>query len=347
MSGQPTRKAGSFPRRKAITISPDRLIRTEPLSSGGKLPLLVQPAAGSLDLVDWAAANLEFMETRLSSWGALLFRDFNLPVDDLEELIRVTSGEAVEYTYASTPRRRVSGRIYTSTEYPPDETIPLHNEMSYSRNWPMKIWFFCIQPAEQGGETPIADSRKVLDVMDPLITEEFARKGVMYVRNYRRGVDLSWQTVFQTSNRQEVEEYCKRARIKAEWGDRDSLKTRQVCQGIAAHPKSGANVWFNQAHLFHASSLDPEVRRQLVAEFGEDGLPRNTRFGDGTPIEEGTLKEVRDRYDQQTVVFSWKKGDVLMLDNMLTAHGRTPFKGPRRVLVGMAEPYSGTASPVK
>jgi hypothetical protein len=341
MSGEPTRKSISFPRRKAITISPDRLIKSDPLSPGGKPPLLVQPAVGRLELVEWVSANLEILEAWLSIWGALLFRGFNLMgVDGLEELIRATSGDALEYAYASTPRRRVSGKIYTSTDYPPDQTIPLHNEMSYSLKWPMKIWFYCVQPAEEGGETPIADSRKVLVGLDPQISEEFDRKGVMYVRNYRHGVDLSWQTVFQTSDRLEVEQYCRLAHIEAEWGDCNSLKTRQVCQGLASHPESGVRVWFNQAHLFHSSSLDPEIRRQLMGEFGEEGLPRNSYYGDGSPIGERTLKAIRDSYEREAVYFRWKKGDVLMLDNMLFAHGRTPFKGSREVLVGMADPFS-------
>lgn len=340
MSDQPTGKSISITRRKVITVSADRLIVAEPLSPGGKPPLLVHPAAGRLDLVEWAAGNPEFIESALQQWGAILFRGFNLKtVDDFEGLVSVISGESLEYTYASTPRSRVAGRIYTSTEYPPDQVIPLHNEMSYSRNWPMKIWFFCVQPAEQGGETPIADSRRVLDGMDPRIREKFTQKGVMYMRNYRQGIDLPWQTVFQSSNRLEVEEYCRREHIKAEWGIRDSLKTRQVCQAIATHPKSGEKVWFNQAHLFHASNLELEARLQLLAEFGEDGLPRNTYYGDGSNIDELALAEIRNRYEQETVLFSWRKGDVLMLDNMLIAHGRMPFKGSRRVLVGMAEPF--------
>jgi alpha-ketoglutarate-dependent taurine dioxygenase len=179
----------------------------------------------------------------------------------------------------------------------------------------------------------------VLDGMDPRIREKFTQKGVMYVRNYRQGIDLPWQTVFQSSNRLEVEEYCRREHIKAEWGIRDSLKTRQVCHAIATHPKSGEKVWFNQAHLFHASNLELEARLQLLAEFGEDGLPRNTYYGDGSNIDELALAEIRNRYEQETVLFSWRKGDVLMLDNMLIAHGRMPFKGSRRVLVGMAEPF--------
>jgi hypothetical protein len=32
----------------------------------------------------------------------------------------------------------------------------------------------------------------------------------------------------------------------------------------------------------------------------------------------------------------WRRGDLLLIDNMLTAHGRRPCTGDRRVLVAMS-----------
>src|SRR5215217_4210033 len=105
-------------------------------------------------------------------------------IGDFEELLTRISGELVDYSYRSTPRTRVSGKIYTSTSYPAHQTIPLHNEMSYSRQWPMIIGFLCVEPSPEGGETPLADSREVFAQIDPAVREEFSRKQVMYVRNY-------------------------------------------------------------------------------------------------------------------------------------------------------------------
>ena len=124
-----------------------------------------------------------------------------------------------------------------------------------------------------------------------------------------------------------------------EWIDDDRLRTRQVCQAIAEHPRTKERVWFNQAHLFHISSLHSEARECLLAQFGEANLPRNAYYGDGSPIEDSILDEIRGVYAEVETAYPWRESDILMLDNMLVAHGRRPFGGPRKVLVGMAEAF--------
>jgi hypothetical protein len=216
----------------------------------------------------------------------------------------------------------------------------LHNEQAYTRDWPMKIWFYCMQPAQQGGETPIADSRAIYRDMPPSIRERFAEKGVMYVRNYGNGLDVDWQQVFGTDSRPEVEAYCAGHEIECEWKEDGELRTRQICQGTAQHPVTGEWVWFNQAHLFHVSNLEPEVRESLLDVVGDEvDLPRNVFYGDGSPIDDETLSTVRGVLERHKISFPWQAGDVVMLDNMLTAHARAPFKGPRKVIVAMAEAH--------
>jgi len=321
-------------------VSSPREITLAYLRPDSPLPLVVRRAAEGLNLVKWAAANRGFIETYLLRNGAILFRGFDLSApEEFERLIESVSGPLLDYSYRSTPRTVISGRIYSSTEYPAHQSIPLHNENSYSRSWPMKLWFFSLQVAEQGGQTPIADSRKIYKAIAPEIRECFVRKGLLYVRNYGTGLDLAWQEVFQTSSRAVVEEYCKKAQMEFEWIGDDQLRTRQRCQVIECHPRTGEMVWFNQAHLFHISRLPEEVRNWLLAAFGEINLPRNVYFADGSAIDAEMLDEILGVCDEHSVVFPWNTGDVLLLDNMLTAHGRKPFVGPRKVVVGMAEPY--------
>jgi hypothetical protein len=197
-----------------------------------------------------------------------------------------------------------------------------------------------MQPALEGGETPIADSRAIYRDMPPAIRERFADKGVMYVRNYGNGLDVDWQQVFGTDSMSEVEAYCAGHDIECEWKDDGELRTRQICQGTARHPVTGEWVWFNQAHLFHVSNLEPEVRESLLDVVGDEvDLPRNVFYGDGSPIDDETLSTVRGVLEKHKISFPWQAGDVVMLDNMLTAHARAPFKGPRKVIVAMAEAH--------
>jgi alpha-ketoglutarate-dependent taurine dioxygenase len=207
----------------------------------------------------------------------------------------------------------------------------------------MKIWFYCVTPAQAGGATPLASSRTVFRLLDPQVKETFMRQGVMYVRNYGEGVDLSWQEAFQTDDRAKVEEYCRRAHTQFEWKDGNRLRTRQVRQVCASHPQTGETVWFNHAHMFHISNVEPTVRASLLEEFSEDELPRNAFYGDGTSIESSVLEHIREVYRTASVRFAWQKGDILMLDNFLAAHGREPFVGPRKIVVALAELYTNKA----
>jgi alpha-ketoglutarate-dependent taurine dioxygenase len=334
------RRAGA--RRNVVKVSQASLVKTGYLEDGSPLPLLIRPDETELDLIAWAGNNRPLIEAELLKHGAILFRGFDMKAThEYEQFAIAISGHLLEYVYGSTPRMRVAGKIYTSTEYPADQTIPMHNEMSYSRNWPMKIWFYCARPADLGGNTPIADSRKVFARLDPKVRERFVEKNVMYVRNYSDGLDLSWQDAFETADRSAVERLCREAGIDFEWKDNNKLKTRQVAQSVAAHPKTKESVWFNQAHLFHVSNVQAEFREKLLEEFKQEDLPRNAYYGDGSQIEDSVLDEIRGVYQQESISFKWESGDVLMLDNMLASHGREPFQGQRKILVAMAEPTTG------
>ncbi|WP_053186187.1 TauD/TfdA family dioxygenase [Pseudomonas kilonensis] len=307
------------------------------------LPFILQaPLAGDA----WQASRAQIqqvVETELPRAGGILFRGFAFKGEaDFEEFARSFGHELLTYDYASTPRTKLNNRVYTSTEYPAHQVIPLHNEQSYSLNWPMKIWFHCMQASQVGGETPIADSRLVYQQLDPAIRQRFAEKRLMYVRNYGNGLDLPWQQAFSTEDRSQVERFCRASNIAFQWTDDGELSTRQVCQAVAQHPVTGEWVWFNQAHLFHISNLAASVRETLISIVGEQGVPRNVFYGDGSPIELEALEHIREVLQRCQVSFPWQAGDVLMLDNMLVAHGRSTFQGSRKVVVAMAEPASAS-----
>jgi alpha-ketoglutarate-dependent taurine dioxygenase len=325
-------------RRRPVRISTAELVRVEPLRGGGGLPLCIEPLAEGINLAQWARDARETIAAHLASHAGVLFRGFRVKAAaDFEQLIMAVAGHALEYRERSSPRSRVGGNIYTSTDYPPAQSIFLHNENSYQQTWPLMLFFCCETAPLSGGETPIADCRNVLRRLSPSTVERFRRKGWMYVRNFGDGFGLDWQTVFQTTDRAAVEEHCRRNDIEVEWKPGNRLRTRAVRPALARHPRTGEEVWFNHATFFHVSTLEQEVRQALLAEFGGDELPTNSFYGDGSPIESEVLEELREAYRRETVTFPWQKGDVLVLDNMLAAHGRAPYAGPRNILVGMAE----------
>ena len=338
----PVRPALGRVERKRVQLGGEGPLRIEPPQEGRTIPVTLRNNVPGTRLLTWAPENREVIDRALADHGAVLFRGFEVGgLAAFSSLIQVVGGTPEEYTYRSTPRTELGGGVYTSTEYPADKSIPFHNENSYTRSWPLKLFFYCEIPSAEGGATPIADSARVYDGIPAEIRDRFAAKQVMYVRNYGEGVDLPWQEVFQTQDRAAVEAFCRSHDISWEWKGDDRLRTRQVCQAVARHPRNGKMLWFNQAHLFHVSSLEPETQEAMLEAFAEEDLPRNTFYGDGSRIDPADLDAVRAVYAREEVAFPWQREDVLLLDNMAVAHARHPYRGERKIRVGMTEPFDG------
>ncbi len=338
--GSMKKKGPGAVRRRAVTVSTEDMVRKSYLAPEQTLPLVVEAATEGLDVIGWAAANREWVERELLAHGAILFR--NVGLEDsaaFERFSRTVLPHRVNYVEGSSPRISTGEKVYTSTEYPAEEFVSMHNELSYAHKWPSKLIFYCdVQPAE-GGETPIADSREVLRRLAPDLVERFRQRGVRYVRNLHgsRGAGLSWQTVFETEDRDFVERYCTEGDIRFRWTDNGGLWTEQLRPAIRRHPVTGDEVWFNQVDQWHPSNLTAEAARVLLASHAVEDLPIWSTFGDQVAFDDAELAQIRQVFDDVMVRFPWRQGDALLVDNMLAAHGRMPFVGPRRVLVAMGE----------
>lgn len=310
------------------------------LLPGGRTPRLVRPGADR-DLAALIAGHKTAVEECLLEHGAVLFRGFDVAsVEHFERVGDELSPRKLGYLYRSTPRSTVGKGVFTTTEYPPDQEIVLHCENAYQREWPLRVAFCCLVAPTDGGQTPIADMRRVQAAIGEELMDRFESRRVRYVRHYRPHIDIPWEVVFQTSDRAEVAAYCEAHGIEHEWLDANTLRTAQTNQGTARHPVTGERVFFNQAHLFHVSTLGAEVVTSLVNLFGRDRLPRNAYFGDGGEITLEDLERVRQAFAGASVDFAWRPGDVLLLDNMQVAHGRRPFSGPRRVVASLLDSYT-------
>ena len=329
--------------RTRVDVENPSLVRLETFGPDQSLPLVIRPAVSGLDPIAWARHNMAFVESKLLEAGAILFRGFDIEdADRLNQFVGALGVTLMEYRERSSPRSNVGDRVYTSTDYPADQVIFPHNEHSYSRTFPLKLFFFCKSPASEGGETPLADCRRIFRSLPPRIRERFIEKQWMYVRNFGDGFGLSWQTAFQTEDPGAVERYCRAADIRAEWKERGRLRTRQVRPAVITHPRTGEMAWFNHATFFHISTLPAPIQSDLLAEFREEDLPNNTYYGDGSRIEPEVMEELRAAYLQQAVSFAWERRDLILLDNIATAHARNRYAGPRQILFAMAEPFSRT-----
>lgn len=306
-----------------------------PVPDGPALPLHVRPHT-DVDLAAWAGEHRGTVDGWLSAHGAVLFRGFGVDLGGFAAAAQALGGPALPYRERSSPRRELAPSVFTSTDHPPDQPIPLHNENSYQLEFPARLVFCCVRPADHGGQTPLADCRRVLARIDPAIRQRFQRRAVRYVRTYQPGIGLPWQEAFQDSDRARVRQYCTEQDIRAHWDGDGVLRTEQVRPALAVHPGTGQHVWFNHAAFFHASSLDARTGAALLAQLGERRLPTNTYYGDGSPIDDHTMAHIRAAYAAETVSFTWHTGDVLLVDNLLVAHGRTPYQGQRQVIVSMS-----------
>ena len=277
----------------------------------------------------------------LSRHGAVLLRGFR--VSDVDEFGRFATTFSrdglIEYSERSSPRTSLSGAVYTSTDYPSDQTIFLHNENSYQSSWPRMLYFHCVRPPETQGATPLADIRRVHDAIHPDVREEFERRGWSVVRNFHPGFGTSWEYVFGTEDRSGVADHCRDNQIDHTWIGRGQLRTRAVRSAVRVHPETGERVWFNHIVFFHNTTLPDEVREGVTALFSMEDLPTNTYFGDGGVIPDETVAHLRDCYERHRVRFDWQAGDVLLVDNMLACHGREPYTGDREIAVAMTSPY--------
>lgn len=315
------------------------LVYTRELLPGEPLPLALEPVDAEVDLQAWASANRAHIEALLLRHGALLFRGFGVrDAEQFEATARAVCPD-LHGEYGDLPHE--AGVVYRSTPYPADQPILFHNEAAHTWRWPLKQFFFCQTPAAEGGETPIVDCRQVYARLDRRLLQRFAERGLRYVRNFIPGLDVAWQDFFHTSVRAEVEARCQRAGVSYEWRTDGGLRTWELRPAVTQHPKTGENIFFNQIQLHHPSCLADALRDSLSGLFTRDSFPRDARYGDDQPIEDSVVDEIRARSWELSRSFAWQAGDVLMLDNMLIAHARNPFVGPRKILVAMGEMTDG------
>ncbi|MFI0370674.1 TauD/TfdA family dioxygenase [Actinomadura sp. 1N219] len=308
----------------------------------GWTPLEIRPgdigASADVDGLLAYLADRQQIGDLLVKEKALVFRGFGVARDRLEPVMDGVLPNRLAYVHGNSPRTKVGDNVYTSTEYPAEMTISMHNELSYSSSWPSRLMFYCEIAAESGGATPVVDGTRWLGALDQEVRDAFAG-GVRYTQNLHDGYGLgkSWQDTFETEDRDRVEAYLADMEATWEWRPDGALRVSQIRPATVRHPVTGDEVWFNQADQWHPAALGDETAAALADVLPEEELPQSVSYADGGPIPAEHVLQVRDRGLSEAVDVDWVAGDVLLIDNVLVGHGRRPFTGSRRVLVAMTD----------
>lgn len=310
-----------------------------------RLPIVYE-APTEIDLPGWVRLNSESLRETLREHAAILLRSPSKP--DFGATVQAFSDSLVDYRGGAAIRSRVDRETYTASEYPAELEIRLHSEFCYSNDWPMLLFFHCaeIEPG-RGGQTPIADNRRVLAEMPEEVRRQFVERGLTYMRGY--GYNRTWQRSYETDSREDVEALCAAEDRRCEWVGDGLLRTYETRPACAVHPLTGEPVWFNYAHGFHISRMDDHIREALStsSEDTDDRLwPNNVFWGDGSEIDHAIVEAANEVVRRNAIQFDWEVGDTLIVDNMLCAHGRRPYSGRRRILLKMAESYRATRASV-
>lgn len=291
------------------------------------------------DAQAWAAEHRETLRAVVAEHGSVLVRGLGLrdAAETAAVFSKLATGLMTEQE-AFAPRQTYSDGVYSSSKWPPNQPMCMHHELSYTLEFPGLMMFACLSAPADGGATAVADSPTVLEALPTELTERFEREGWLLTRSYNDEIGASVAEAFGTDDRGAVERYCRANAIMFEWQPDGGLRTRQHRSAVVRHPVTGRRCWFNQIAFLNEWTMAPEVHEYLVDVYGADGLPFNTRFGNGDPIGEDVVQLITGVYEANTAREPWQAGDLMVVDNIRTAHSREPFEGPREVLVAMADP---------
>ena len=312
------------------------------LRPGAPALLRVEPTT---DVPGWATEHREALRAAVAEHGSFLVRGLGL--HDAGQVIEVVSrlaDDLVVETEAFAPRQRYADGVYSSATWPANQPMCMHHELSYRLRVPGLLMFACLTAPATGGATGVADASVVLGALPDELVERFERQGWLLTRSYNDEIGASLEEAFGTADHAAIDAYCLANGIEAGWQPDGGLRTRQRRSAVVRHPVTGRRSWFNQVAFLNEWTLDPEVREFLVDVYGPEALPFNTSFGDGEAIGPEVVALLNEVYDAHTVREPWQAGDLMLVDNVASAHSREAYEGDREVLVAMAEPLDLSAT---
>ena len=291
-------------------------------------------------LVSWLAEHAEEVHYRISAHGAILFRETKVrTAKEFEQVCRSRTPVLMSYVGGGSPRKQLGGSVYTSTEYSQDLSIQLHCEAAYLPEMPTRVWFFCQTPPSERGETTLGDMRLVEARLSSELVDRFRRRSVLYVSNFHGGLGFgkSWMDVYETNDRVAVEQRLREIGGEFTWKSDGSLRVQLRAPATRIHSSNRQEIWVSQAANWHPLGVGDDHFNRMLHIYGDpSNFPTMAFYGDGTLIEPGDIREMSEALNAEETIFTWRPGDILLIDNEVIAHGRRPFVGSRRICVALA-----------
>lgn len=338
--------------RETAPALDDRVVTT-PYSPDALLPLFIQPEDPALradtdHVVAWFEANRAALDALLLDHGALVLRGFAFEdTAAFGQFVSCFETPDFGYSAGASPRAQLADRVFEATSAPAEAVLGMHQEMAYLPHYPARIAFYCRMPSVTGGETFLADMRAVTRRIDPRLRDAVEARGVLYTRNFR-APDVSvghpvldafhktWTDAFSTDDPQRAFADCKGMGLTPAWLDDGSLSVAYRAPGLIDHPQTGERLWFNQIATQTLNRENTGDRFALYEQYyANRPRPYCTTYGDGGAIPEALVSSLYPVLSEQTVAFAWSHGDVLLIDNFRTAHGRNAYTGRRDVQVAL------------
>ncbi|CAH1435075.1 unnamed protein product [Lactuca virosa] len=316
------------------------LPQQKPLDNGLLFPAVLSPNhtndSTAVELHDFEEAirtHKPWLESLLQKSGAILFRGFPVASpSDFNHVVEAFSYAEIPYLGGIAPRTKVVGRVYTANESPPHMGIPFHHEMSYAPDFPTKVFFFCDEEPGKGGETPIVLSHILYEKMKekhPELVAVLEEHGLTYTEVITDEDDPSsvisrnWKSKFNTDDKNVAAERAAKLGIKIEWIGNAAKATTGPLPAIRFDKESRRKTWFNPITTTYS---------------GPAGKSFFVEIGNGDPVSDDAVEDYRKILEEECVAIPWKKGDILLISNLMVLHGRRPLlKPPRRILASLCK----------